>query len=124
MSNQKTDTKTIKKTDQVVKEKFQVKLPKNYKVDLLNNDITAFEAVVDVLRAVFGKNKQEATQIMMHAHMNGQATVVLPVTKETGEILVDRAEEYCRQKDLEAPPGPGGRPNYYTELQFLVEEAN
>ncbi len=123
MSNQKTDTKTVEKTKQIVKAKFQVKLPKNHKVVLFNNHITAFEAVVDVLRVIFSKNKQEASAIMMHAHMNGQATVVSPVTKEIGEALVDQADEYCRRREAEAPLTMG-RPNYYTELQFEVEEAD
>ena len=119
--SQKIGTKTIEKTGIVVKEKFKVKLPKNYRVVLLNNDTTAFEAVVDVLRVIFNKNNQEAQQIMMHAHMNGRAMVEAPVTIAIGEGKVKQAEEYCRQRETEMGER-FVRPFYYNHLRFEVEE--
>lgn len=117
--SQQTDTKVnIKKT---VKEKFKIKLPKNYRIVLLNNDITSFEAVVDVLKAIFSKNSTEAKAIMMHAHMNGRALVEAPVTKEIGEAKIKQAEDYCQKREIEADQFMG-RPNYYTYLKFEVEE--
>lgn len=121
MASDKTGTKTNVKTNVVVKEKFKVKQPKHYRISLLNNDTTAFEAVVDVLRVIFNKNTQEASQMMMHAHLNGRALVEAPVTKEMGEAKVKQAEEYCQKREIEMGERYG-RPYYYNHLRFEVEE--
>lgn len=117
----KTGIKTTQKTGVVVREKFKVKLPKNYRIVLLNNDTTAFDAVVDVLRVIFNKNTQEASQMMMHAHINGRALVEAPVTKSIGEGKVKQAEDYCRQREIEVGEREG-RPSFYNHLRFEVEE--
>lgn len=117
----KTDIKTNQKNDQKVKERFKVKQPKNYRIVLLNNDVTAFEAVVDVLRVIFNKNQAEASQIMFHAHNTGRALVEAPVTKEMGEGKCKQAEDYCKRREDEIGDRYG-RPMYYNELKFEVEE--
>ncbi len=45
--------------------------PSMYKVLLLNDDYTPMEFVVHVLETVFKKNRQEATDIMLHVHRRG-----------------------------------------------------
>jgi ATP-dependent Clp protease adaptor protein ClpS len=49
----------------------QTKRPPLYKVLMHNDHYTTREFVVDVLRTVFHKSETEATQIMMHVHING-----------------------------------------------------
>ena len=58
--------------DTIVKEsQVKPKLPKNYKVILLNDDYTPMEFVVDVIQKVFKKSHDEATKIMLQIHTEG-----------------------------------------------------
>ncbi len=45
--------------------------PKRYKVLLHNDDYTTMDFVILVLKKVFHKNEEEATQIMMKVHKEG-----------------------------------------------------
>jgi ATP-dependent Clp protease adaptor protein ClpS len=49
----------------------KVKEPSMYKVLLLNDDYTTMDFVVEVLRFVFHKSVEDATQIMLNVHHNG-----------------------------------------------------
>ena len=49
----------------------RTKKPSMYKVLMLNDDYTPMEFVVDVLQRIFQKNREEATQIMLHVHQKG-----------------------------------------------------
>lgn len=49
-----------------------LKEPSLYHVILLNDDFTTMEFVVDVIQAVFHKNLDEATQIMLEVHRTGK----------------------------------------------------
>ena len=51
--------------------KLKPKLPKNYKVILLNDDYTPMEFVVVVIQKVFKKSHDEATKIMLQIHTEG-----------------------------------------------------
>jgi len=117
----KTDIKINQKNDKMVKEHFKVKQPKNYRIILLNNDITAYEAVIDVLIVVFNKSQAEASQIMFHANNTGRSLIVAPVTKEIGEGKCKQAEDYCEHRENEIG-NRYGRFMYYNELKFEVEE--
>ena len=58
--------------DTLVKEsQVKPKLPKNYKVILLNDDYTPMEFVVDVIQKIFKKSHDEATKIMFQIHTEG-----------------------------------------------------
>ena len=46
----------------------RTKRPSMYRVLLLNDDYTPMEFVVHVLERFFHKNREEATEIMMHVH--------------------------------------------------------
>lgn len=49
----------------------KVQRPRLYKVLLLNDDYTPMEFVVVLIERVFHKNREEATQIMLHVHQKG-----------------------------------------------------
>ena len=57
------------KTQTLTKDKL--KRPSMYEVILLNDDYTPMEFVVDVLMKYFGKDINQANEVMMHVHRNG-----------------------------------------------------
>jgi len=50
----------------------EVKEPRLYAVVLHNDDFTTMDFVVDLLIKLFGKSAQEAAQVMMAVHENGE----------------------------------------------------
>lgn len=53
--------------------KPKLKKPNRFQVLLLNDDYTPMEFVVDVLQRFFAKNQQDAQQIMLKIHKQGEA---------------------------------------------------
>ena len=49
----------------------QTKIPSLYRVLMMNDDYTPMEFVIEVLEKFFQKNREEATQIMLHVHHKG-----------------------------------------------------
>ena len=49
----------------------QTKIPALYRVLMMNDDYTPMEFVIEVLEKFFQKNREEATQIMLHVHQRG-----------------------------------------------------
>jgi len=122
-SDVKEKTNTETKESFKIKEQFKIKAqpPKPYKILLLNNNYTDFDAVVDVLKKVFQKSSMEAQQLMMIAHLTGKALVKAPVSKEEGEKLIDEAKKYCLKQEATMPRRNGGRPLYYDLIEFELE---
>lgn len=60
-------------TSIVTQERVKTKVPRMYKVILLNDDFTPMEFVVDILQRYFKKNQAEATSIMLRVHHDGRA---------------------------------------------------
>ncbi len=58
-------------TGVVTQTKPRTKRPNMYRVLMLNDDYTPIEFVVHVLERFFHKNREEATQIMLHVHRKG-----------------------------------------------------
>ena len=54
---------------------FQVKKPHKYAIIMLNDDFTPMEFVVEILVTVFHKQNQEAFNLMMTVHNNGEAVI-------------------------------------------------
>ena len=52
-------------------EKPKTKIPPLYRVLMMNDDYTPMEFVIEVLEKFFQKNREEATQIMLHVHQRG-----------------------------------------------------
>ena len=74
----------------------RTKKPSMYKVLMLNDDYTPMEFVVDVLQNIFQKNREEATQIMLHVHQKGVGVCGV-YTYEIAETKVTQTVDYARK---------------------------
>ncbi|WP_419799703.1 MAG: ATP-dependent Clp protease adapter ClpS [Terasakiella sp.] len=79
-----------------VKTRSKTKRPSMYKVLLLNDDYTPMEFVVHILERFFGKNQEEATQIMLHVHTKGVGLCGV-FTYEVAETKAARVMDLARQ---------------------------
>ena len=75
----------------------KVERPRLHKVILLNDDYTPREFVVQVLKAVFRMNEDQAYNVMITAHKKG-ACVVAVFTRDVAETKATRATEAGRAK--------------------------
>jgi len=94
--------KTIVKPKTAVKPKTE--RPKLWKVILLNDDYTPREFVVQVLKAVFRMNADQAYRVMMTAHRRG-ACVIAVYTKDVADTKAKEATELGKEN---------GYPLYFT----------
>jgi ATP-dependent Clp protease adaptor protein ClpS len=83
-------------TGVVVKAKPKTKKPSMYKVLMLNDDYTPMEFVVHVLERFFNKNREDATQIMLHVHRRGVGLCGV-YTYEVAETKVTQVMDFARQ---------------------------
>ncbi len=85
-------------TDVIVrtKPKTKPKTPSMYKVLMLNDDYTPMEFVVHVLENLFGKNRADATRIMLHVHQRGVGVCGV-FTYEVAESKVAATIDYARR---------------------------
>ena len=83
-------------TGVVVKPRPKTRKPAMYKVLMLNDDYTPMEFVVDVLQHIFQKNREEATQIMLHVHQKGVGVCGV-YTYEVAETKVTQTVDYARK---------------------------
>lgn len=72
------------------------KRPSLYKVVILNDDYTPMEFVVYILETFFSMNREKATQIMLHVHMQGKGLCGV-FTKEIAETKVAQVNDYSRE---------------------------
>ena len=70
--------------------------PSMYKVLMLNDDYTPMEFVIHVLERFFGKNREEATRIMLHVHQRGVGICGV-YTYEVAETKVTQVMDLARQ---------------------------
>ena len=83
--------------DTVLKEsQVKPKLPKNYKVILLNDDYTPMEVVVMILERFFGLTHAQAFEIMITVHKKGLAVVGV-FSYEVAETKVAQVMDCARQ---------------------------
>jgi ATP-dependent Clp protease adaptor protein ClpS len=88
-------TKTVEKPRTKTKPKTQ--RPPLYKVILLNDDYTPREFVVQVLKAVFRMNEDQAYSVMMTAHRRG-ACVIAVYARDVAETKAKEATDLGKQK--------------------------
>lgn len=73
----------------------QTKLPKKYKVLLLNDDYTPMDFVVHVLQRFFQKSADQAQEIMLEVHHKG-AGLAGVFTLEIAEMKSMQTNQYAR----------------------------
>lgn len=87
------DTVTKPKT----RVKTKVERPRLHKVILVNDDYTPREFVVQVLKAVFRMNADQARRVMMTAHTKG-VCVIAVYTRDVAETKAKEATELGKSK--------------------------
>lgn len=87
-----------RETGILLKTRPKTKKPSMYKVLLLNDDYTPMEFVVHVLERFFSKNRQEATDIMLHVHRRGVGLCGI-FTFEIAETKVAQVMDFARANE-------------------------
>jgi len=85
-------------TGLLVKPRPKTKKPSMYKVLLLNDDYTPMEFVVHILEQFFSKNRQEATDVMLHVHRRGVGICGI-FTYEVAETKVAQVMDFARANE-------------------------
>jgi len=85
-------------TGVLLKTRPKTKKPSMYKVLLLNDDYTPMEFVVHILERFFSKNRQEATDIMLHVHRRGVGICGI-FTYEVAETKVAQVMDFARANE-------------------------
>ena len=84
-----------RQTGILLKTRPKTKKPSMYKVLIMNDDYTPMEFVVHVLERFFSKNRQEATDIMLHVHRRGIGICGV-FTYEVAEMKVAQVMDFAR----------------------------
>jgi ATP-dependent Clp protease adaptor protein ClpS len=87
-----------RQTGILLKPKPKTKKPAMYKVLILNDDYTPMEFVVHILERFFNKNRQEATDIMLHVHRRGVGICGI-YTYEVAETKVQQVMDFSRANE-------------------------
>lgn len=87
-----------RQTGLLLKPRPKTRKPNMYKVLLLNDDFTPMEFVVHVLERFFNKNRQEATDIMLHVHRRGVGVCGI-FTHEVAETKVAQVMDFARANE-------------------------
>lgn len=87
-----------RQTGILLKPRPRTKKPSMYKVLLLNDDYTPMEFVVHILERFFSKNRQEATDIMLHVHRRGVGICGI-YTYEVAETKVAQVMDFARANE-------------------------
>ena len=83
-------------TGAVTDVRTKAKRPSMYRVLILNDDYTPMEFVVHVLERFFNKQREEATQIMLHVHHHGVGECGI-YTYEVAETKVTQVMDFARR---------------------------
>lgn len=75
----------------------QTKLAPQWKVILLNDEITTVEFVVELLVTLFRKERGEAVRLTMEIHHTGSALITV-TTLERAELYVEQVRSKARAK--------------------------
>jgi ATP-dependent Clp protease adaptor protein ClpS len=87
-----------KQSGLLLKARPRTKKPAMYKVLILNDDYTPMEFVVYILEHFFSKNRQEATDIMLHVHRRGVGVCGI-YTHEVAETKVNQVMDFARSNE-------------------------
>ena len=78
--------------------KKKIKIPKRFNVILLNDDYTAMEFVVEVLKRFFHKEFLAAESIMLKIHIDGEA-VCGTYSYDVAQTKITQVIDYSRKND-------------------------
>lgn len=92
------DQERERQTGLLLKPRPKTKKPSMYKVLILNDDYTPMEFVVHILERFFSKNRQEATDIMLHVHRRGVGVCGI-FTYEVAETKVAQVMDFARANE-------------------------
>ena len=87
-----------RQTGLLLKPRPKTRKPNMYKVLLLNDDFTPMEFVVHILERFFNKNRQEATDVMLHVHRRGVGVCGV-YTYEIAETKVAQVMDFARANE-------------------------
>lgn len=73
----------------------KVRVPRKYKVILLNDDYTPMDFVVEVLKHFFYLNEQMAAKVMLQVHNQGKGVCGV-FTRDIAETKVALVNEFSR----------------------------
>ena len=76
--------------------KPKTKIPSLYRVLMMNDDYTPMEFVIEVLEKFFQKNREEATQIMLHVHQRGVGVCGI-YAYDLAETKATQVKNYARK---------------------------
>lgn len=97
-NDQETAGEEDQQTGLLLKPRPKTKKPAMYKVLLLNDDYTPMEFVVHILERFFSKNRQEATDVMLHVHRRGVGICGI-FTYEVAETKVAQVMDFARANE-------------------------
>ncbi|GAB4223110.1 MAG: ATP-dependent Clp protease adapter ClpS [Gammaproteobacteria bacterium] len=76
----------------------ELKVPRMFKVMMLNDDYTPMEFVVLVLQQFFAMNSDQANQVMWEVHTKGQAACGI-YSYDIAETKLMQVHEYARDHE-------------------------
>lgn len=74
------------------------KMPRRFKVILLNDDYTPMDFVVEVLKHFFHLNEEVAIQVMLQVHVQGKGICGV-FTRDIAETKVALVNDYARENE-------------------------
>jgi ATP-dependent Clp protease adaptor protein ClpS len=75
----------------------ETRVAPRWKVVLLNDDVTTFEFVIDLLITLFRKDHTEAVRLTHEVHEQGSAVITI-TSLERGELYVEQVRSLARPR--------------------------
>jgi ATP-dependent Clp protease adaptor protein ClpS len=75
----------------------ETKLAPRWKVLLLNDDVTTFQFVIELLQTLFRKPQPEAVRLTHEIHNTGSALIVV-TSRERAELYVEQVKSLARPR--------------------------
>lgn len=85
----------VRHTKTVTQTSTEFKVPRKFKVVLLNDDYTPMDFVVDVLKRFFQLSEEVAVQVMLQVHIQGKGVCGV-FTRDIAETKVALVNEYAQ----------------------------
>jgi ATP-dependent Clp protease adaptor protein ClpS len=77
--------------------KSKTRLAPRWKVLLLNDDVTTFQFVIDLLRSLFHKEHAEAVRLTHEIHESGSALITV-TSREHAELYLEQVRSLARPR--------------------------